>query len=470
MSKHSDLAKNTLILAIGKSAGALVSFLLLPVYTILLSPNDYGLVDLIITYIALFVPLLTLQMEMALFRFLVDVRGDEEGKRRVVSNALQIALITIILLIGLYVVVANLLHISYIWLIALNVGATIFSNLFMQISRGFGENKRFAIANIIAGVTLLLMSGVLVVGFRMGIAGVLLASAVAGITAGMYLFASLKMHKYISLTENDKAMKKQLLGYALPLIPNGMSWWVINVSDRTIVTIFLGLTANGIYAVSNKFAAIFISIFGIFGMSWTESASVHINAKNRDVFFSEVANMVVRGFGSLGLLMLAVLPILFPIIIGLQFRDAINYIPALILAALFSAIVGIYSAIYLAKKMTKVVMRMSISSAIINIGLNLLFINLIGIYAAALSTAVAYLVMAVYRHYDLKKFIKITYEKGLFLKLFIAYSVVIVLYYCNNPVLNVVNLLLMLGITMLLNRSIIGVAFGMVRNTLAARQ
>lgn len=466
MSKHSDLAKNTLILAIGKSAGSLASFLLLPVYTIFLTPNDYGLVDLIITYIALFVPLLTLQMEMALFRFLVDVRADEEGKRGVISNALQIVAITVIILIGLYAVLANLLHIPYLWLIMINVVATIFSNLFMQIARGFGENKRFASANILAGIVLLITSIVLVIGLKMGIAGVLLASAAAGIATILYLFVTLNLHTYIGMKQNDALLKKELLGYSLPLIPNGISWWVINVSDRTIVTIFLGLTANGIYAVSNKFAAIFISIFGVFGMSWTESASLHINAKNRNEFFSDVANMALRGFGSLGLLMIAAIPIIFPIMIGAQFKDALHYIPILILAALFSAVVGIYSAIYVAKKMTKQVMNTSIASAVINIGLNLILIKFIGIYAAALSTAVAYLAMAIFRHYDLRKFLTITYQKGIFLSLFAAYAGVIALYYWNNSLGNILNVLITVIIVLLLNKTLLKTILKKLRSQL----
>jgi len=420
-----------------------------------LTPNEYGFVDLAIAYIALFVPLLTLQMEMALFRFLIDARVDEKAKKSVVSNALQIVFLTIFVLIGLYAILANLLHIPYIWLIMLNVVTTIFSNLFMQIARGFGENKRFASSNIIAGIVLLLTSIVLVAGMNMGIAGVLLASATAGITASLYLFAKLNLHKYISLRQGDKSLKKELIKYSLPLIPNGISWWVINVSDRTIISIFLGLTANGIYAVSNKFAAIFISISSIFGMSWTESASLHINAENRDSFFSDVANVALRAFSSIGLLMIATIPLIFPFVVGAGFKDALLYIPILIIGALFSSVVGVYSSIYVAKKMTKQVMNTSIISAVINIILNLLLIKYVGIYAAAISTAASYLFMAVYRHNDLKKFIKIKYESRLFFKIFIAYALVIAIYYYDNTISSIVNVLLALGIAFIFNKSLI---------------
>ena len=77
MSKASSLAKNTAILALGKLSSQLIGFLLLPLYTYYLSPAEYGFTDLIVVYISLLVPALTLQMEMASFRYLVDARKDE---------------------------------------------------------------------------------------------------------------------------------------------------------------------------------------------------------------------------------------------------------------------------------------------------------------------------------------------------------------------------------------------------------
>ena len=55
--------------------------------------------------------------------------------------------------------------------------------------------------------------------------------------------------------------------YSIPLVPNGISWWIVNVSDRTIITAIIGTAANGIYAVSNKFPTILSSLLGIFNLS-----------------------------------------------------------------------------------------------------------------------------------------------------------------------------------------------------------
>ena len=56
---------------------------------------------------------------------------------------------------------------------------------------------------------------------------------------------------------------KEMYQYSIPLVPNGISWWIVNVSDRTIITAIIGTAANGIYAVSNKFPTILSSLLGI---------------------------------------------------------------------------------------------------------------------------------------------------------------------------------------------------------------
>lgn len=457
MNRKKELVKNTLILGLGKVSTQLVSFLLLPLYTLFLSPSEYGTVDLIITYIALLVPAVTLQLEMASFRFLVDARSSEHDKKQIISNILQVVSMILVVCIALFLIVNVVIPIQYAGLILLNICVTIFSNLFLQFARGVGDNKKFAIACIIAGLVTLLSTVLLIVLAHMGAGGMLLSIALANLGCVLYLFFALKLYRYISFKAQDKKLQKKLIEYSFPLVPNGISWWVIHVSDRTIISIIIGVAANGIYAVANKYAAIFSSAFSIFSMSWTESASMHINDKDRDKFFSETSNASIRLFGSLGLVLIAYIPLAFPFLINVSYSEAYLYIPILIVAAFFNAIVGLYSAVYVAKKMTKQVANTSIIAAVINIALTIVLMKLIGLYAAAISTAVAFLAMAIYRHYDVKKYVKITYEKNIFVKLAIVYAFTIVLYYYNNFLGNIANALIITIIIILLNKSIIKV-------------
>ena len=78
MNKNKELVKITIIIFLGKACTQLISFFLLPLYTAYLTTADYGTVDLIITYVSLLVPVITVQLEMAAFRFLVDNRDNKK--------------------------------------------------------------------------------------------------------------------------------------------------------------------------------------------------------------------------------------------------------------------------------------------------------------------------------------------------------------------------------------------------------
>lgn len=440
MSKTRDLVKNTLIIAVGKVSTQFLSLLLLPLYTIYLSAADYGSVDLITTYVILAAPLLTIQSEMAVFRFLVDARSDTVQAKQIITNTLQIALGGVLIATTLYLLTSIFITIPFGLLALGMVIASIFSGFFMQVARGLGDNVKFAVAGIIAGIVGIVANVTFIVFMDMGVTGVLFAGIIANAAAAMYLFASLRLYRYIDLKQADWQLKKHLLGYSAPLVPNGVSWWVINAADRTIVTIVLGVASNGIYAIAYKFPAIFNSLYSFFGMSWTESASMHINSKDRDSFFSETMNMSLKVFGSIGLAMIVAVPFIFTLLINHTFAQAADYVPILIIGAFFNSVVGLYSAIYIAKKMTKQVMNTSLIAVAISIVATVALIKWLGLFAPAVAMTLAFLSMAIFRHYDLKKYIRITYQRSILLTLGLMYGLVLMLYYINNPIIDLLNL------------------------------
>lgn len=82
MNREKVLIKNTVIITIGKVCTQMISFFLLPIYTAILSTEEYGVVDLMNTLVSLLLPIITLQIEQALFRFLVDNRNNLEEKKK----------------------------------------------------------------------------------------------------------------------------------------------------------------------------------------------------------------------------------------------------------------------------------------------------------------------------------------------------------------------------------------------------
>lgn len=452
MSKKKDLMKNTIIIFCGKVCTQLISFFLLPLYTGYLAIKDYGIVDLITTYVTLLVPIITLELEMSIFRYLVDSRGKDKETKKLMSNNFGVLVIALLIFSILYIIVTSFWKFDFRWLILIDIIICTFSGNFLQISRGMGRTLDYSISCLITGALTIVSNILLIAVFKLGAFGMITSMALANGVGALYLFIRLKLYKLINFKLMDKKLIKEMYQYSIPLVPNGISWWIVNVSDRTIISYVLGTAANGLYAVSNKFPTILSSLLGVFNLSWSESAALHINSPDRDEFFSDISNTVTKLFTSLGVGMIACMPFIFPLLINSKYNGAFNQIPILVLGAVFNVVVCLYSAVYIAKKMTKQVATVSIIGAIINITINVLFIKYIGLYAASISTAISYFVMMVYRHIDLKKYVNIKYESGLIVKTFLIFTFSIILYYQKNMILNIINLIVVVIYAFIMNK------------------
>ncbi len=453
MNKKRQLAKNTLIIFLGKVSTQLISFFLLPLYTGYLATKEYGLVDLIQTYVTLLVPIITLELEMSIFRWLIDSRGKEKDTKKLISNNFFVLFISLSIFTILYVIVTSFINIPFRWLILVDIIICVLSGNFLQIARGFGKTLDFSISCMLTGLTTVLSNIIMICHFNMGADGMIISMALANFVCTLYLFIRLKLYRMINFKLVDKKLLKDMYKYSIPLIPNNVSWWIVNVSDRTIISFILGSSFNGLYAISNKFSTIISSLTGVFNLSWSESAALHINSPDRDEFFSDVFNTIMKLFTAMGVGMIACMPFVFPLLINSKYNDAYNYIPYLVLGSVFNVAICLYSQVYLAKKLSRQVATTAVIGAVINILINIVFIKYIGLYAAAISTAISYFVMMVYRHIDLKKYVNIKISKGFIINTIIIFSYSIFLYYQHDFILNIINLVVVVCYAYLINRN-----------------
>lgn len=451
MKKSNELIKNTSIIFVGKFCTQFISFLLVPIYTNFLMTNDYGYIDLVQTYISLLVPIIILRFDSAVFRFLIDERKNENGKNKVISNTIFFSLIQMLLLSVVFIILNKWLNINYIIEIMINIIFMSLSSLLLQITRGIGDNIGYSIASIISAIVTIIFNIVFIIVFKMNGSSILIASGIANVVCSIYLIFRNKIYKYIKLEYIDKLKFKEMTKYSLPMIPDGLSWWVVNVSDRTIITFIIGASENGIYAVSSKFSNILSSVFQIFNMSWQESASMHIDDEDNIIFFNKVLNIGYKVFFSICTLILVCMPFIFKYIIGNNYREASLYIPILLLGNLYNAISNIIGGVYIAKKNTKLVARTTILAAIINIIINIIMINKFGLYAAAISTLISYVILTIYRYINVKKYMDLKLDKKMLFKTTCFYILSTIIYYCNNLIGDIFNLLIVCTVCIKIN-------------------
>lgn len=408
--KARDLAKNTAILTVGKICSQAITFFLLPLYTAYLSREDYGIVDLVATVVALLFPILNLQMEQALFRYMVVSREDKGELTKIASTAFSFTGLQILGFSILYVVAAPFIHNEYKWFLLINLILGTLNFMMMQFLRGLGDNVGYAVSAFLASVVNIIVNLILILGFGLGADSMLTAMAVGSIISILYIFFRSKLWRYYSAKSFERARLKELLRYSLPLVPNELAWWAIRASDRVVITSFLGAGANGIIAIAHKFPSIYVMLYNIFGIAWTESVVLHLKEPDGDKYFSDMTNRMIRLFSCMALLIIVVLPFVFDLLIDASFGEAYNLIPLYLIGSIFNVVIGLVSAVYIVHKQTMVIAKTSIMAAIICLVVDIAFVKLIGIYASPLSNIIGFGAMMLYRCIDVRRYVKVEWN------------------------------------------------------------
>ena len=455
MGRTKDLAKNTLIITVGRISTQFITFLLLPLYTSLLSTDEYGTVDLITTLVQLFIPVVSLMIDQSVFRYLLSCENDSQ-KKKIISNAFFVLVGFSSLFIVVYLALMPFIISQYkIWILLILV-ATAFSNLFLQIARGLKQTTEYAIGSFICSVVTIALNVLCIALIKMGAVGMLLATFLGNVVCCLYLFYRLGIVKYISISTVNKQTTIDELKYSIPLVPNQLSLWVMNSSDRLIVSFMLGTAANGLLAVSHKFPAIFMTFFNIFQLAWHETGAVHYFDDDRDSFFSETIEKIVVLFATLCMCIIIALPLVFDWFVNISYNDAYYNIPIYMIASLLNVVVGLLGVVYVATKKTLEIAKTTILAAVINFVVNIILIKYIGLYAASISTFAGYFVTMIYRIIDTKKYLKIKYNLKRYIIIGLGIGICTCIYYLNNKMLSVITLPFFIISALWLNKDSVG--------------
>lgn len=455
MDREKALAKNTFIIAIGTFLPKFSSIITLPIITGGLTKSEMGTYDLISTLVSLFLPVATLQIQSAAFRFLIDVRNDEKETNRIVTNIIAFILPTsIIALAILYFCLGNATTVIR-WLICLYFFTDILMLSTQQIVRGLSNNKLYSASSVTISFSNMLLIVLTILVGKQGLVGVL-ASITIATTIGLILLL-FKGHilSRIDFSLLSKSTLKEMLSYSWPMIPNSLSNWVLSFSDRAVLTAFLGLEANAVYSVANKIPALFTTVQGTFVFAWQENASLASKDSDADTYYAEMFNSIFGILVGIMALLIAATPILFWLLIRGDYKEAYYQMPILFMGMLFSSMASFIGGIYVAHKKTRSVGVTTILAAACNLAIDLVFVNKIGIFAASISTLVSYVFLTIYRMIDVQKFQKVQFNVVRFVLLIALLTLMCVICWINRLALNVLNMVLGCLIAVIVNRKVL---------------
>lgn len=408
--KSKSLLKNIGLFTIGSFGSKILSFLLVPLYTAVLSTSEYGSVDLITSTASLLTPILLLSIFDATLRFGMD---SEYRKEDVLSTSINIAIKGSLLLIFGVVIVyfTHLFDIDSEYLIFLCIyfilGAL--SQIFNLYLRAKNQAAVIAVSGIICTLITCVFNIIMLLVIKWGVLGYMISNTVGVLVQNVYQLLFGRIYKDIKFRNYDD-LSKPMIRYSAPLIANSISWWVNNASDRYILTFIKGVSENGIYSVSYKIPTILTMFQGIFYNAWSISAISEYDEKDSDGFIGN--NYSMYSLVSL-VICSALLIINIPLAKFLykgDYFEAWKCVPFLLMGTVFSGISQFEGSLFAASKNTKLVAKTTVIGAVVNTVGNIIFICLFGALGAALATMLGYLTTWILRSKYLHTFIKMKVE------------------------------------------------------------
>ena len=238
-----------------------------------------------------------------------------------------------------------------------------------------------------------------------GIRGIFIANIVARILALGIVEARVRLvtrHTHLHISTRDVA--RDIIRYTLPLMPGSLCWWLTGSSDRLFISHYLGLDINGLYAVAIRFTGIISTLALIFYQAWQETAILQYNSPDRDRFFSKMLNRYVFLLAGIFIGYAFALKVNYSWLVAEQYRESLGFIYPLGLSAVVFAVAAFFDMGYQCAKDTKRTLPAIVLAAVVNVCLNFLLINPLGVYGVITTQLITYLVLVTYRWHDMKRY------------------------------------------------------------------
>lgn len=427
--KYVNLGKNIGIFTISNFSVKIITFLVLPLYTYYLSTEQYAVIDLVNTTSQLILPFLTLCIIEAALRF--GVSGEYDSKS-VFTNSIYLIVLGCILLPFLTQIIKIFVNIGSVeWYFVVIYCLQVFNSMFSAYTKAINKVKEMAIISMVTSISIVLFNVLFVAILQWGMEGYFI-SMIIGNLIGIILYMTVcKMYRYFSISAFDIKVLKEMLIYAIPLIPNSVFWWINTSLDRYALMAFAGLSVVGLYSVANRIPTIISTVTSIFSQAWNLSAFQVYNDSDKEIFYSKTYAIYryLLVICTSGVIFLS--RVFANILFSKDFYEAWVFIPLLTLGVYYNSLNSFLGSIFTASKQTKHIFYTTAGGAVINVILNTLLIPFLGGQGAAAATLISYMVVWLVRSKSVKKILnfRVGYIEELvtFILLFIEG-----LFICNN--------------------------------------
>lgn len=340
MGRYTRLGKNTALVFIGTAGSKLMNLLMLPLYTRWLTVTDYGSTDLINTYAALMLGIISCSIFDAIFIFPKD--QPKSIQKIYFSSGICFWLFGMALTaIASYAgnKIASDFHYTgfiseYLWYIYGILGISYVQNLCQQFLRAIDKMIVYSTTGIVATICTFGFSFLFVSGGG-GVKGYVTAIILANSVALIYSIILGKLWKFFGIKYLSRKALIEMLKYSIPLIPNGLMWFLINAFNRPLLESYIGLAAVGIFAVAGRFPNLLNTVYLLFQQAWLISVLEEAKKPSYSEFYNKMLKIVVVGQCFLAVLLAFSAKWIIKIFTTEEFYSAWQYIPLLVVGVIF---------------------------------------------------------------------------------------------------------------------------------------
>ncbi|HET6245389.1 MAG: oligosaccharide flippase family protein [Bacteroidetes bacterium] len=428
------LAGQTAIYGIPSILGRLLNYLLVPLYTRIFIPEEFGVVTELYAYVSFLIIILTYGMETALFRFTQTENNKESVYSTILISILSSSTVFILLFLALSPFIAQGLGYSQnqeyiIWFVFIIAFDGITAIPFAKLRE---QNKplKFALVkftSILSNILFILFflvfcplvyekgEGILfeiislVYSPQISIGYIFISNLLASIITVLLLIPYL-IPRFYSF---DLNLWKRMMKYSLPLLLAGLAGMTNETADRIMIKYLLpsdvSLYQLGIYGACYKIAILMTLFIQSFRFAAEPFFFAQYKEKNRTEIYAQVMNYFILA-GSLIFLCVVLYIDYVQLFVGEKYREGIKIVPILLLANLFMGIFFNLSIWYKLSGKTMFGAYLTIIGAAITVFFNFLLIPKMGYLGAAWTTLICYSVMMVLSYIIGQKHFPVVYK------------------------------------------------------------
>ncbi|MBN4072155.1 oligosaccharide flippase family protein [Flavobacteriales bacterium AH-315-E23] len=416
------LVKDVFIYGIAGGLSKSLMILLLPIYTRIFTPDEYGIVDLVTTVLMFLTIMSMLQMEAAIGRYFYEAK-DEHENRRNLSTAFWTIIGCSALLIALLFLAAKPLSSllfdtdKYSNLFLVTAAILPVSNIYAFLTALMRYVKKPILYGVFSLIQIILTLGssiLFVVQMKLGIAGVfygqLTGFAVAAAVMLLYSFRRKLLGLYW-----ENAVIIRYLKFSLPLLPGMFSSWANNYVNRFVMLSYLTLAEIGIFTVAFRIASVFRILEDAVKMAWGPFLYQSLQKEDHRELFKTVFNYAVMVVFSLVIVLSLFADEIFSIFATAEYKEAIHVMIILFLTLGINTLVQIVLIGPVITKKTHYNSILQLTSLAVNIALLFIFVPKIGLIGVPLSLLCSTLTLFLLSWINTEKLYHVGYPKLVFI-------------------------------------------------------